>query len=288
METKKPTTFHEQMELLRSKGFIVSDENRCISFLQKANYYRLSAYLLPFRKKDKTYIQGIPFEQIQSMYAFDQRVRSVLFSIIEDIELYLRTQFAYYHSHKYGSLGYLDKENYSDKHNHATFLSKVQAVINENKNTLVVQHHNQNYDGKLPLWAAIEFFSAGMLSRFYSDLPLPDQKAIAKNLYSTAPPFLNSWLACFTQLRNRCAHYSRLYFWKFTALPKMPKGTHPAGQKLFFQLIALKQLYPDACRWNTSYLPNLQAVIEEYSSKNGIFLSHIDFPPDWEELLYKK
>lgn len=49
---KQPKTYEQQVELIKEKGFIVNNDTECISFLKQANYYRLSAYFLPFRKKE--------------------------------------------------------------------------------------------------------------------------------------------------------------------------------------------------------------------------------------------
>ena len=90
----------------------------------------------------------------------------MIFGIIEHIEVYFRTQIAYYAAHKYGALGYLDESMFSEKHNNTIYLEKIAACIEENANTLVVKHHKQKYEGKFPLWVIIEFFSVGMLSYF--------------------------------------------------------------------------------------------------------------------------
>ena len=58
-------------------------------FLKQANYYRLSAYFLPFRKKNGTYFADISFNRIQRIYKFDSKLRGVLFNCIERIELHL-------------------------------------------------------------------------------------------------------------------------------------------------------------------------------------------------------
>ena len=105
MEVKKPKTYEEQVSIIENKGFIVANRTECINFLHQANYYRLSAYFLPFRQEDKTYLPGIPMKRIQRIYEFDQRLRALIFEAIQEIELYLRTQFAYYSGHKYGPLG---------------------------------------------------------------------------------------------------------------------------------------------------------------------------------------
>lgn len=253
IQLKQPKTYSEQVEIIRAKGFIVSDDADCITFLRQANYYRLSAYFLPFRKKDGTYFVGVNFSRIQRIYNFDSQIRALLFQAIEQIEFYMRTTLSYYLAHKYGTLGYLDKNTYSRKHNAEKFNEKVDQCIQENKRTLVVKHHREKYGSQFPIWVIIEFFSMGMLSYCYSDLKSEDQKIIARNAFSSSSACINSWLRCLTDLRNRCAHYSRLYFWTFPAIPLTPKGSSfKMDRKLFSQIIMLKYLYPDKNIWNTN------------------------------------
>ena len=281
---KQPKTYDQQLEIIKLKGFVVNNDTECIEFLKQVNYYRLSAYFLPFRKKDGAYFENINFNRIQRIYEFDSRLRGLLFHCIEKIELYLRTKLAYYSGHSYGSLGYIDENNYNEKHDHEKFTKLLNVCIEENKNTLVVKHHKAKYKGAFPIWVIIEFFSMGMLSYFYADLQSGDQKSIAKEVYSTSVACLKSWLRCITDLRNRCAHYSRLYDWSFTALPKMPKGFDTLqNRKLFSQVLVLKLLYPDKKEWSSKIMIELKAVIEEY--ENDISLKHIGFPKDWYEQL---
>lgn len=284
MEVKKPTTFDEQVDIIRSKGFIVEDEDLCKKVFGRINYYRFSAYLLPFRKVDKTYYSDVNFKQAYKIYEFDKKVRALILSAVEDIELYLRTQLAYYHSHKYGALGYLDKDNFNEWHKQERFKQLIKDAIENNSSTLVVQHHIEKYEGKFPLWVIIEYFSTGMLSYFFSDLLLQDKKVLAYEMYNAIPKQVDSWLRCFTDLRNRCAHYSRLYFWKFTALPTIPYGfDYSVTQRLFDQMLVLKFLHPDKKYWNTSFTLTLEALVEEYLEY--INLDHIGFPQNWETVL---
>ena len=200
---KQPKTFAQQVEIIKEKGFIIDNDTECIRFLKQANYYRLSAYFLPFRKKDGTYFSNINFHRIQRIYEFDSRLRGVLFNYIEKVELYLRTQLAYYSGHVHGALGYMDGAIYNDRHNHEKFVKLLNVCIEENKSTSVVQHHKEKYGGNFPIWVIVEFFSMGMLSYFYADLQSGDQKYLAKELYGTSVACLKSWLRCITDLRNR-------------------------------------------------------------------------------------
>ena len=108
MDARRPKTYEEQIELIREKGFIIYDDevSDCISFLKKVNYYRFSAYFLPFMKEDRSF-ERVSFFRLQRIYEFDSRLRSLIFEVIEDVEVYLRTQLAYYVSQKYGAFGHL-------------------------------------------------------------------------------------------------------------------------------------------------------------------------------------
>ncbi|MCB2305602.1 hypothetical protein LGL08_00030 [Clostridium estertheticum] len=46
---KIPTTFEEQLEILRNRNLIINDENNAMDILSRVNYYRLSAYMLTFK-----------------------------------------------------------------------------------------------------------------------------------------------------------------------------------------------------------------------------------------------
>lgn len=283
--TKEPTSYEKQIDLIREKGFLISqqEESECIKFLQRVNYYRLSAYFLPFRRKNGEYIKNISFYKVQKIYEFDSRLRGLLFSVIEDIEVNMRSKLAYYTAHKYGAMGYITDDMFSERHDSDKFIKKVNSCIEENASTLVMKHHKEKYDGEFPIWVIIEFFSIGMLSYFYKDMLAEDRKNIADQM-GTVPKLLESWLRCLTDLRNKCAHYSRLYYWIFPAMPAVPKGsTINADRKLFTQLIVLKYLYPMPEKWNSGFVIPLKSLIDEY--EKYISLNHIGFPKNWEELL---
>lgn len=46
------TNYEEQVEILKSRNLIIENEDRAISILQRVNYYRLSAYILTYKKDD--------------------------------------------------------------------------------------------------------------------------------------------------------------------------------------------------------------------------------------------
>lgn len=281
---KKPTTFDEQLEKIKERGCVVGDEISAKLILQRINYYRFSAYFLPFTNNRGTYHKDTTFSKVYRTYEFDGKLRGILFPIIEQIELYLRTQLSYFHAHKYGALGYMDEKIYNNFHDHEKFLKHRQELIEKSSSQPFVSHHIENYDSNFPIWVLIELFTTNDLSIFYADLQKADQKVIAKNCFGTIPSKLISWLHCLTILRNYCAHYSRLYYTLFSAQPHTPDGfSYDLFKQVFDYILVLKFLYPTPERWRETLVTPLSVLIEEYS--DCINLKHIGFPENWKEII---
>jgi abortive infection bacteriophage resistance protein len=180
----------------------------------------------------------------------------------------------------------MDTVNYNQKHRHDKFQTLLETEIKNNRKVLFVQHHITNYGRQFPLWVMTELFTFGMLSYFYGDLQTPDQKYLAKEFFKTVPKNLISWLRCCTDLRNICAHYGRLYFRIFTAIPAdIPGLEKNAERRLFGAVLALKALYPDPDKWNREIYRRLCSLLKSYS--HVIHLGHIGFPVDWASKLKK-
>ena len=286
MKIKQAASYQDQVRILKSKGLIIEDKNDCMQFLKHTNYYRFSAYCESFRYEGKgRFIEGTTFDQIRNVYMFDQKLRAWLFEVVEEIEFALRTQISYHHGTKYGPDGYLDPNNFSRYHDGRNFQHHLRTILRENKDSPVVKHHNDKYDGKYPLWVIIEFFSMGMLSRFFKDMYNEDKNIIA-NLYSTTGACLENWIQCVTTNRNRCAHYSRFYDWEFADYPVFTEKALPReNTKVWGHLLVLRNMYPNEYEWNTELVPRLEDIINRY--KDDIKFEHLGLPQNWNEWLIK-
>ena len=107
--TKPALTFEEQIALLKSRGLVIDDEQRAIRHLSNVSYYRMSAYMLYFKKLDAAgnvldeFEEGTTWDNVYDLYKFDRKLRLLIFDAIERIEIALRTQVIYQLSHMYGS-----------------------------------------------------------------------------------------------------------------------------------------------------------------------------------------
>ena len=297
MDIKRPYRYEEQLQKLKDRGCVIDNDKKCISILKSINYYRFSAYFLPFKQTDDSYISGTSFEKVFNIYEFDRKLHAILFNALEEIEIFIRAKIAYYHAHKYGALGYLDEKNFyntnsSQKHinkkieYHKNFMKKFKKEVENNKKILFIKHHINKYNSKFPIWVATEIFTFGMLSTFFANLKLEDQKILAKDMYNITDKKLKSWLHCCTDLRNICAHYGRLYYRIFSSIPKEMNHLHnDSKRKLWGAILTVKELYPFKNKWNIEILPNFIKLIDEY--KHYIDFTHIGFPEQWKDYLNK-
>ena len=286
-ELKKPTTYEQQLEILKSRNVVIDDPVRCTEVLASISYYRFTAYFLPFKQFDGNYFEGTRFNRVYRIYEFDRKLRGVLFSALEEVEVFLRAKFSHYHAHKYGAEGYMDENSFAtSRHQHEKFEENIKREISNNKRAAFVIHHNEHYEGHFPIWVIVELFTFGMLSRFFDDMKTSDKKKLASGLYGTVPQNVSSWLRCCTDLRNICAHYGRLYYRIFPAMPADVSGDYKQLRRLWGAILALKFLYPDSEKWNTEVLQYLNALFDEY--REDIILRQIGFPDDWLKQLKKE
>jgi len=67
IQVKPATTYKEQIEKLRSKGCIINNDAKAKKILSKINYYRLSAYFLPFKNPDSSYKKTTNFDTVYNI-----------------------------------------------------------------------------------------------------------------------------------------------------------------------------------------------------------------------------
>ncbi|GKT29631.1 Abortive infection system protein AbiD/AbiF-like protein [Aduncisulcus paluster] len=200
-----------QIELMKKRKLIVHDEVEVEAILARVNYYMLSGYALHLKDGNDDYLPGTSFKQIYNIYLFNKRLCSVLFDLIESLEVHARTEIANLHAHRHGPDGYLKVQNFEEAQKFTGFISE----INRNINTAIKKKvkyvmHNLNSFGKLPIWVAVELVSMGTVSRMYGNLLDGDRKAIAMSQFGVKDEVLKSTLHCMTDLRNRCAHHEPL------------------------------------------------------------------------------
>ena len=284
---KPPTTYIKQVEILKQRGMLFSNEANAAFLLEHLNYYRVGAYWLPFEQDHAThrFKAETSFEAVMVLYEFDRNLRLLVMDAIERVEVSVRSHWAYELAHRHGTHAHLESSLAENVHHWQKNLDDLTKEV-ERSDEVFIQHLQKNYSEDLPpVWAVCEVMSLGLLSRWYKNLkPMSTRKAIAHS-FALTQPVLSSWLHHLTMVRNICAHHSRLWNREFIILPMMPQHQPaelipafvPKSRKLYNTLLILcylvKIISPDS-DWRQKLLALLEVRPQA--------LPHMGFPPDWQ------
>lgn len=295
MELKAPLSLDGQIDKLKSHGMIITDDNRVKNILSRINYYRFTGYALQFRQSinNSDYVGGLTFEKVYKIYQFDERIRDILRRYIEIAEVFYRAQISYGfcmakcvdspHDQHYDEKNYYKKEEFKEIIVH---LEKDKGYY---KDSLIVKHHRDKYDDKMPLWVMVELLSFSDVSKLFCCMYYSEQNNIA-NAIGISAATLENHLHCLSVLRNKCAHAARLYNTKFYPAarfnPKFLRSNRNIKNDTLFAylLILIKRLSENSIR--RALVNDIYTIIEEY--KGDIDLSLIGFPEDYYELMNKQ
>jgi len=218
MIEKRFKNLEEQIEILKYKGMRITDEEYAKNILLRENYFFLNGYRYPFMKSsnDKTFIEGVTFEELYSLFLFDRSIRNVFFKHLLVIENNLKSIFSYQLSKKYGykEKDYLKAKNFTQDRakqrqvNDLLHKMKRQVRVNGAQHSATA-HYITNY-GYIPLWILVKVLSFGIVGELFSILKHDDQKNICE-IYDLDIETMLVYLPILSNYRNLCAHEDILY-----------------------------------------------------------------------------
>ena len=92
METKPFKTFREQIELLKSRGLTIRDENIAISILSTYSYYEIiNGYKEIGIEQGEKFKEGVTFEKLVDFFLMDKSIRTNINLALQEIEAHLPT-----------------------------------------------------------------------------------------------------------------------------------------------------------------------------------------------------
>ena len=123
--TKRPLDTPDIIHTLKERGLAIADENKAVEFLNHVSYFRFATYLRPMEEDGtiRRYKSSASFEKAVMLYEFDNRLRQLLFSAIQQIEISLRSKIINKFSLAHGAMWFLDSSLSVDKHKFADNLS---------------------------------------------------------------------------------------------------------------------------------------------------------------------
>lgn len=217
MFSKKPITIKEQIELLKTRGLTINNLDLAEKYLSNISYYRLGEYwyVMQSDKENHIFKDNSKFKDVIALYNFDAELRLLLFDVIEKIEISLRTKLIYHLSHEFDPWWFQNFDLFIDSRALVRTLTKLEEEITRSKDVTIKSHFKNHKDDKRfpPAWKSLEQTSFGGLSKLYGNLKpgVKSKDIIAVELGAVNHTYLRTWLQSIAQIRNYCAHHSRLW-----------------------------------------------------------------------------
>lgn len=302
----------QQIELLLSRGMIISDTDKAKRYLKNIGYYRLSGYWYQFRatsyqqskdkidaKVDDKFRAGTKFDYIVDLYVFDKRLRLLLLDAIERIEIALRVDITLTVG-AYSPLKYLDKkyfrrefilENSDGDSRYKSWLKDLHKNIDRSKEDFLKHFQNKYPNQDLPVWMSVELWDLAMTSKFLGGIPKSDLNLIATKYGLPNGLLLASWIRSISHVRNICAHHGRIWNRALSDFPRAPNlgeitsldhlsGKDAASFRLYGVIAVMRYLLSQVNPKST-WAKRFKELMNRFPETNIALVGQMGFPAGW-------
>ena len=316
MLEKEFKTYDELIEILKSRGMNLSTpalQSKAKKALQHAGYYNLiNGYKMLFLQRDPngnflipdTYREGSTVDEIQQLYYFDGKLRSIMLESILHIETNIKNLISHTFSSVHGHKNYLVYENFDTLQRDAvtritTLISEIQRQLSSRVSDPSILHYLTKH-GYVPFWVLNNILSLGAISKFYSLMKQPERQEIAK-IFKLQDHELSSLLLHLSSVRNVCAHSNRLYCFRTKrpivdlpvhaklGIPRSDSGEFIYGKRdlfatlLIFSVMLPKSQFRSAVNQIDSRISGLNEKLSVLSKDE--ILTCMGFPIEWKSQL---
>lgn len=291
--TEKPLAFNEQIELLKQRGLNFVDEERAYHSLSHISYFRLKSYLTPLMSDKEQWVfkPDAMFETAYRLYQFDSKLRRLIVSALEKIEVSIRTQMAYRFAEDAGVFWFSDSNNFTDSEKHSALLASIRAELERSDDDQILRFRREYDEDMPPAWMTMEVSSFGTLSMLYRYFkPGYARRKVAK-FYGVSDSVFESWLHSIVYVRNICAHHSRLWNRTLRIRPLFPRKsgmpflTGPVANNRVYYMLSIVQFLLQTINPSSSFSVGLKQLFRDFPE---VDLCAMGFPKNWlEEPLWK-
>lgn len=289
---KKPFKSTEHLELLKKRGLLIPNQDRALRYLENISYFRLSGYMFHHQKNDGShrFHPETSFDDIIDEYHFDKKLRLLILEYIERIEIALRAQLSNKYCINHGFFWYTKKNLFQDINVYHQINDYIIDYFRDPPDLFLKKFKNKySSESVPPSNMAFEILTLGKTSRLFSGLKNDREKQDISEHFNLPSTILSSWFLYLTNIRNICAHHSRLWNKSITAdRPQIPSrkkyqfhGELPSNfnSKLYGVLSIIERLLRPINTTN-SFIDNFIILIDEYPRIN---INHMGLAENWKK-----
>lgn len=175
------------------------------------------------------------------------------------------------------------------------WLRKLDEKAN-NSNEKFADHFRVKYAGEfMPIWIAVELLDFSPLSIALSNLRHNEQQMVSASYGGLNFRLIQSWIRSLCEVRNVCAHHSRLWNKPLINQPPIPRtgeapqldhlSTSPDTNKRVYAVLAVMRLLLKEINPRTRWAERVKLHIRTFpQNAPNISLEHAGFPADWDQL----
>lgn len=303
--TKPYLTPADLVAKLQAAGLTVHSVSQAQAVLSGVNYYRFKVYLRPFLIPPtlKTFQPGATFVGACELNEFDRDLRSLVMALTGAIEVALRHSLdLYVGAFLKDPFWYLNENIYTQTPTE-TIRKIVGSVSRSNEEFSL--HFRQKYWNPRhkkhcfmpPFWMASETLTLGQLLYLMRNLDKKLFAGSAKGAINELDKMakvwgafnisdLERWVEYLRNLRNWCAHHSRLWSRNMGVPSNIQRhlapniaGKSPNNHRIYLQLVMMRTML------KSQDIPEniaaaMQALFVTYPTAASM-KSHMGFPPNW-------
>lgn len=287
--SKQIQPFTRQIDILKQRGMVISDENDAEAWLRKVSYYRMSGYWYPLLADRQNHIfkTGSTFEKARMLYEFDSHLRQLVLSYIECIEVAVRTQMAYVMSMAYNGYWFEDINLFSHQSKYARTFASIKDEYQRSDEQFVRSFRRKYSDPLPPSWITLEITSFGTMSIIYQNLKPGLPKRDVAAAFGVSDTVFASWLHTLVYIRNICAHHARLWNRTLGVRPLMPRRPHRIfitqptinTQRVYF-VLAIIRYWLNIIEPENTMTQDLTTLFSNYPD---VYSGALGFPNCWQQ-----
>ena len=283
---------------------MIKDLDYAKHILTKTSYFSLiSGYKDTFKNPTTgKYIDGTTFEDIYSLYQFDNELRNVFLKYMLIAEHSVKASLAYHFTEIYGAnqQEYLSLSHYivskSNRNNVNKLINILSHHLTHKSNYSYITHYKK-YHQNVPLWIMIHTLTVGQLSHMFDLLKATVPIKICHDYHNISRKDMHSFLSVLTKHRNACAHGDRFFNYvtkdsitdtvihKKLRILKINNRYQNGKTDVFSEVIILKYLLDKEDFRNFYY--ELKRCIKKQCPDKKI-LNIMGFPENWMSIIRLK